>query len=125
MTFMTITYRAFSCLWERTSPKRVLTCVCYGLVILLGTMAHSVVNAQVYDFGQSKECTIIYFDALKDRDLRVAFGYPCGWQPKFWSCRKLITFGSHAVRSMLLHHIILLILLKTGPYKCCYNITLH
>lgn len=75
MTFMTITYRAFSCLWERTSQKRVLTCVCYGLVILLGTMAHSVVNAQVYDFGQSKECTILYFDALKDRDLRVVQMY--------------------------------------------------
>ena len=35
----------------------------------------------------------------------VAFGYLWGWRPKSWSCRKMITFGSHAVCSMLLHQV--------------------
>ena len=35
----------------------------------------------------------------------VAFVYLWGWRPNSWSCRKLTTFGSHAVCSMLLHQV--------------------
>ena len=35
----------------------------------------------------------------------VAFGYLWDWRPKSWSCRKLTTFGSHDVCSMLLHQV--------------------
>lgn len=68
---------SFSLLFMRKWNSRnwVALCKRLGICISLAMMANTAVEAQGVNFGRSKECTILYFDALSDRDLSVVKMY--------------------------------------------------
>lgn len=68
---------SFSLLLMRKWNSRnwVAFCKRCGVGILLAMFANNAVDAQGVGFGQPKECTILYFDALSERDLSVVKMY--------------------------------------------------